>query len=356
MEREVHYCTTEDGVRIAYRIEGEGPALLWCPIFVESFSLHHLYPPYVELLRILGLGRQLICYDMRGVGLSQRDVVDFSNRALVRDIEAVVAAARLGRFSLWGNSMSGPRAVTYAAENPERLMRLVLFGTTVDPTSVMPLESARPLAEFAKANWKSGAHSYAGLGFAGAGNVPGREADAFDEIQRMGRMYEESTEGVVASSMVLEAYNSWDVRGILALVKTPTLVIHGLNDAVFPFEGARQMTEEITEASLIPLQHTGGLATDLIFYREQEALSMIETFLGGPVEPATGGGQREVPLTPRELEVLLLLVAGQSNRLIAETLVLSQRTVARHIANIYLKTGVHGRAEVTAYALRHRLV
>jgi DNA-binding NarL/FixJ family response regulator len=56
-----------------------------------------------------------------------------------------------------------------------------------------------------------------------------------------------------------------------------------------------------------------------------------------------------------ELEVLALLVAGQSNRKIAESLVLSERTVARHIANTYEKTGVHGRAEITAYALRHRL-
>ena len=44
------------------------------------------------------------------------------------------------------------------------------------------------------------------------------------------------------------------------------------------------------------------------------------------------------------------------NRKIAEGLVLSERTVARHIANIYDKAGVHGRAEVTAYALKHRIV
>ena len=61
-------------------------------------------------------------------------------------------------------------------------------------------------------------------------------------------------------------------------------------------------------------------------------------------------------LTPREVEVLALLVAGQSNREIAEALVLSERTVARHIANVYQKTAVHGRAQITAYALRHNLV
>ena len=41
---------------------------------------------------------------------------------------------------------------------------------------------------------------------------------------------------------------------------------------------------------------------------------------------------------------------------VAASLVLSERTVARHIANIYVKAGTHGRAEITAYALRHRIV
>jgi DNA-binding NarL/FixJ family response regulator len=52
------------------------------------------------------------------------------------------------------------------------------------------------------------------------------------------------------------------------------------------------------------------------------------------------------------VEVLALLVEGQSNREIAQSLVLSERTVARHIANVYQKTDAR-RAQITAYALRH---
>ena len=50
-----------------------------------------------------------------------------------------------------------------------------------------------------------------------------------------------------------------------------------------------------------------------------------------------------------------LIVAGRSSREIGEDLVLSVRTVERHIANIYIKTDTHGRAQVTAYALQRGL-
>lgn len=75
----------------------------------------------------------------------------------------------------------------------------------------------------------------------------------------------------------------------------------------------------------------------------------------------TDASRRVYPdhLTPREVEVLRLIAAGSSNRQIAEALVLSERTVERHIANIYAKIGASGRAARAAaatYALRHRLV
>lgn len=60
-------------------------------------------------------------------------------------------------------------------------------------------------------------------------------------------------------------------------------------------------------------------------------------------------------LSPREAQVLGLLAAGMSNRQIAAALGLSPRTVQRHVANLYLKIGVHNRAEATVFALHHHL-
>jgi DNA-binding NarL/FixJ family response regulator len=61
-------------------------------------------------------------------------------------------------------------------------------------------------------------------------------------------------------------------------------------------------------------------------------------------------------LTEREVQVLRLIAAGKSNREIGDTLVISVRTVERHIGNIYYKIGARGKADATAYAIRNSLV
>ncbi|MFZ2173109.1 MAG: LuxR C-terminal-related transcriptional regulator [Rhodococcus sp. (in: high G+C Gram-positive bacteria)] len=62
------------------------------------------------------------------------------------------------------------------------------------------------------------------------------------------------------------------------------------------------------------------------------------------------------PLTPRELDVLRLVAAGKSNRVVADELVLSEKTVARHLSNIFLKLGISSRSAATAYAYEHHVV
>jgi DNA-binding NarL/FixJ family response regulator len=68
--------------------------------------------------------------------------------------------------------------------------------------------------------------------------------------------------------------------------------------------------------------------------------------------PAAGAGG----LTGRELQVLRLLAAGETNHAIASALHLADKTVDRHVTNIYAKLGVSSRAAATAYAYRHHLV
>jgi DNA-binding CsgD family transcriptional regulator len=68
--------------------------------------------------------------------------------------------------------------------------------------------------------------------------------------------------------------------------------------------------------------------------------------------------RREWPagLTPREIEVLRLLVLGMTTAQIGERLVVAPKTVANHIAHIYMKTGVNSRAGASLFAMRHGLV
>jgi DNA-binding NarL/FixJ family response regulator len=73
---------------------------------------------------------------------------------------------------------------------------------------------------------------------------------------------------------------------------------------------------------------------------------------GNDVGHAVGAG----PLTARETEVVRLVSAGLSNRNIAGELFISEKTVARHLSNIFTKLGLTSRAAVTAYAYQHGLV
>ena len=79
-------------------------------------------------------------------------------------------------------------------------------------------------------------------------------------------------------------------------------------------------------------------------------LARVDSLLGNPASRDTHG------LTRRELQVLRLVAAGETNRGIATELVLSERTVDRHVSNIYAKLGVSSRAAATAYAYERQLV
>jgi ATP/maltotriose-dependent transcriptional regulator MalT len=89
--------------------------------------------------------------------------------------------------------------------------------------------------------------------------------------------------------------------------------------------------------------------------REVDAARAIFEELGAAPELARLTGSDDL-LSPRELEVLKLLATGATNRAIAEQLVLSERTVDRHVSNIFGKLGVSSRAAATAYAFDRQLV
>jgi DNA-binding NarL/FixJ family response regulator len=83
-------------------------------------------------------------------------------------------------------------------------------------------------------------------------------------------------------------------------------------------------------------------------------VARVDELLAPTASTATGGALAS-PLTGREVEVLQLVAAGKTNRQIAETLVISEKTVARHISNIFVKINVSSRSAATGYAYQHGL-
>jgi DNA-binding CsgD family transcriptional regulator len=123
-----------------------------------------------------------------------------------------------------------------------------------------------------------------------------------------------------------------------------------------PYELAR--TRELVGVALRALgDHEGALL-------EFEAAARAYEVVGAEpdLKRVRAGGRDsdkdaiDTVLTGREVEVLRLVASGRTNRAIAAELVLSEKTVARHVSNIFVKLGLSSRAAATAYAYEHHLV
>jgi two-component system response regulator NreC len=84
--------------------------------------------------------------------------------------------------------------------------------------------------------------------------------------------------------------------------------------------------------------------------------SMVRRLLSDEPHPPVPAANPPEPLTPREVEVLKLIVQGYTNRQIAEELNISIRTAETHRANLSDKLGLHSRVELVWYAREHGLI
>ena len=129
LRQQIYFCTAADGVRLAYAVSGEGS-----PLVMSATWLTHLEHQWRSLawrpwLDAFTREHKLLRYDSRGCGLSDRDAGDLSFETWVRDFECIIEAAALPRFALVATCQGGPIAIEYAARHPERVSRLILYGT-----------------------------------------------------------------------------------------------------------------------------------------------------------------------------------------------------------------------------------
>jgi pimeloyl-ACP methyl ester carboxylesterase len=113
--QQIRFCTSRDGTRIAYAVCGSGPMLMRAPHWMSSINLEWDSPVWRHWLTLLARHHTLIRFDQRGCGLSDRDGVEFSFERFVEDFEAVVEAASLDRFDLFGFSGGATTGISYAA-------------------------------------------------------------------------------------------------------------------------------------------------------------------------------------------------------------------------------------------------
>ena len=141
-----------------------------------------------------------------------------------------------------------------------------------------------------------------------------------------------------------------DARGALTALRTASRAWQELGA---PYEGAR--VRVLLGRACRELGDADSATLELEAARETFA-ALAATPDVSRVDALLGRADDSHGLTPRELEVLRLVAAGETNKVIAAKLVLSERTVDRHVSNIFAKLGASSRTAATAYAYRHGLV
>jgi class 3 adenylate cyclase len=127
------YAVTQDGVRIAYHVTGDGPLdIVLINSFVTHLEVFWELPSYQWLLGKLGPFARVILFDKRGVGLSDRVSSSLPTlEARLDDLRAVLDAAGSDRTLAFGNGDGGALAALFAATYPERCAGLLLWSGNV---------------------------------------------------------------------------------------------------------------------------------------------------------------------------------------------------------------------------------
>ena len=340
----VRFCAAPDGVRLAYVSIGKGP-----PVVRAAYWLTHIEHDAHSIIWGPWLGEfarrvTLLRYDQRGCGLSDRLVGDISFEAWLRDLETVVDAAGLARFTLLGMSQGASIAIAYAVRHPERVARLVIYGGFAlgrRRRGSREQDEEAELQERAIAlGWGRQNPAFRQIFTSQfVANATAEELAAWDEMQRLSCSAETAARIVKMTHMI-------DVTALLPLVRVPTLVMHAVNDARIPFEQGRLIASGIPGARFVPLESAGHTLAprEPAFRRFFDELS---AFIGTHEETDSA---EITGLTGRERELLELLAQGKSNEQMAETAGITPKTVRNVVSLLFDKLGVHTRAEAIVKA------
>jgi len=244
----IRYRASADGTQIAFGASGQadGVPLLRASHHVTHLEMDWASPFWRPLFDALGARHRLIRYDMRGTGLSDGAGPDHDIARHVEDLASVADAAGLARFSILANLNSAAVAIRYAAENPDRVSKLVIQQGYARGRALRgdtgPSEND-PFVNLLRGD--------------GWGDPQNGYMRAWMSMTAPTLTYDEATAmiGLIAAASSIsdvlasrQTIDRFDARPYLARVQAPTLVIHARNDIVHPLAEGRVIAAGIPGA------------------------------------------------------------------------------------------------------------
>lgn len=261
---EVRYADTGEGA-IAYQVFGSGPTdIVVTPGFVSHLDLQWTMPSYTRFFEMLSSFARVIIFDKRGTGLSDPgdSAARFDQR--VGDILAVMDAAGSERAVLMGVSEGGPLSILFAAQNPERVQSLILYGTFAKGSLIGG--DLIDAFDSAIANWGSGRTAAI---FSSEGDSPVR--------RRLAAVFERASASPGMARALVDSVRTADVSSALPMIDMPCLVIHREEDAFAPLAWGRDLADQLPNAKLVVAEGSDHLPW---FGEPDDIVDAIAGFLG----------------------------------------------------------------------------
>jgi pimeloyl-ACP methyl ester carboxylesterase/DNA-binding CsgD family transcriptional regulator len=330
------------GRTVAWSSVGSGPPLVIGGWWVSHVALNWEDRAFRTFVHALARRHTVIRYDRPGTGLSDRD----GPAPVSLDDELAVLAGLLEqidrpRVSVLGASAGSAVSSAYAAEHPERVDRLVLFGAYARGADIASPSALELMVSVVERHWGLGARVLADVFLP---NGTAEEREHFARFQRRSASRD-------TASKALRAVYERDSTRHLSRVRAPTLVLHRRHDRAIPFALGREVAELVPGATFVELagdDHFPWLGDS------RAVIDAVDRFLAGLPQAPPAEQHPPASLTAREREVLLLVAQGLTDAQIADRLVLSPHTVHRHVANVRTKLGVPSRSAAAAWVLTHQ--
>ena len=326
-----------DGGRVAYALTGSGPYLLVAPGWLSHLELGWAIPAERMFHESLSSGRTLVRYDRPGCGLSDPYDGPRTLELELATIAAVTETLGITRCDVLGWSLGAAVAAQWAADHPEMVSRLVLYGGWATGAAIGDEDSKRHVLGLLASHWGLGSDLLTDL-FA---------PDADPGTRRAVARYQRAASPPETAVDLLRLAYALDVLPNLARVQAPTLVLHRSGDRAAPIDQGKVLADAIPGAQFVELEGRSHLPA---IGDVESLVDQVRRFLGLPRL------RRAVPtgLTTRQTEVAALVADGLTNRELADRLSITERSAESHLERIRLRLGFRTRSQVAAwYVAQH---
>ena len=234
----VRFFQTKQGHRVAYSTHGKGPPLV-CPAWwVSHVEDDWADPGYQRLFGGLAHQHTVVRYDRPGAGLSDRTREQVNLAEEIEILRDLIEHLSLPRCALFAISCAGPTAIGYAAAHPDRVSKLVFFGSFLRGSDVGSREIKDALQGLIRAHWGMGSRAIANL-FA--------PHLAESDVKRVSRLHRSSASAEMAAQLLSLTFDA-DGGEAARRVGAPALVLHRKQDQTVRVEAGRELAAALEYA------------------------------------------------------------------------------------------------------------